>query len=129
MSTSLTEPPTAANRRNPHLTEFQKADIQRLTLRGHSGADIANRLGISGRTVTRYRTRYGINLPVSEPSRFTDEQRSRALTLLEDGVPYFEVARTINIRSGRLRKLLPGYEANDKGLHSIIAFMRRHDYL
>ncbi|QGJ94950.1 helix-turn-helix DNA binding domain protein [Gordonia phage RedWattleHog] len=80
------------------------ADLTRQGLKAHV---IADRLGITVRTVRRDRARTGTSREV--PRRLSEEQVSRALSMLQDGCAYIEVSRTLGIPTKTLRQRFPGY--------------------
>lgn len=81
-----------------------------------SFAEIAAIVGCSSRTVERSlerSRRAGLDVPPKkEPERpWTEEEDCRALAMLQDGVPYTEVARTLgrSIKGKHLERKFPGY--------------------
>lgn len=70
-----------------------RTDIINLTLAGYSAAEIATRLDISLRTVSRHRVAAGYGAPAAVP--LTPEQRTLGDRLVADGVHVAEVARSL----------------------------------
>ena len=88
-----------------NLREERVETIRVRTLAGESAEEIAVRLGISSRTVTRHRSRLGIARAV--PPRLTDEQLQRAQSLIEDGCSIAEVARTVGCSHFAISRRFP----------------------
>lgn len=88
------------------LPEFK--ELQRL---GYSAAQIAERMGVTDRTVTRWRKNAGLTKPIAENvgRPVADERLDAAARLLEDGAPYAEVCRTLGMNSRTVRKYFPGH--------------------
>ncbi|WP_411815698.1 helix-turn-helix domain-containing protein [Gordonia sp. SND2] len=76
------------------------------TRRGESAELIAERLGVSARTVVRWRKRLGIGKKRS--ALLTDEQIAVARTLLESGASYRIAAQHIGCNADHLRVRIPG---------------------
>ncbi|MEV7768308.1 helix-turn-helix domain-containing protein [Microbacterium sp. NPDC086615] len=75
---------------------------------GMSASEIATRLGVTPRTVGRWRAELGIVLrPRNRP--ITEDEKARALAMLQDGASYKEVGRTIGRCRRHLAHVLPGY--------------------
>jgi transposase len=64
-----------------------------MTRQGYSITEIALAVGVSDRTVSRYRLQLGLTKPPHVP--WTEEEHAFAERLLQDGCPYREVARTL----------------------------------
>lgn len=75
--------------------------------RGESAASIAEREGITKRSVTRIRREVGIAQPVVAPA-LTPEKVAAAEAFLADGCSYAEVARTIGCGVNALKRRFPG---------------------
>jgi DNA-binding CsgD family transcriptional regulator len=92
------------------LTREAQAERQQrvveLTRTMHSASDIAFILGVSPRTVERYRRRAGISQGGSP--RTSDEVLAAAEALLSDGASYKEVGKTLGISYSTVAKWLPG---------------------
>ncbi|QDH92495.1 helix-turn-helix DNA binding domain protein [Gordonia phage Dmitri] len=85
----------------------RRALVTDLTRAGLSAPQIAERLGITTRTVQRHRVAAGIAQP---PARhLTPEQIEKARQLLVDGASYKEAARTIGCDKATVAKRFPGY--------------------
>ena len=80
--------------------------IARLTREGHKTRDIAHRLGITERTVSRSRIRSGCAKPAQIP--MSEDEISRAKQMLDDGASYAEVARTLGRYVTTFYKKFPG---------------------
>lgn len=74
---------------------------------GLSAEQIAARLKVNPRTVTRWRVAMGIAKPPAV--LLTAEEKARALDLLTDGASYNEVARTLGRSNKCISHALPGY--------------------
>ncbi len=75
-----------------------------------SPAQVAERLGVSGRQALRYLRDVGADLPNKpQPKPWTPEMEARALVMLEDRVGYQETARTLGITFDRVKRRFPGY--------------------
>ena len=74
---------------------------------GLSAAQIAVRLKVNPRTVSRWRVAMGIAKPPA--ILLTAEEKVRALDLLTDGASYNEVARTIGRCAPTIARHFPGY--------------------
>lgn len=68
---------------------------------------IARRTGVSTRTVERYRKHSGTW--AGPRKKITPEEISRAKEMLEEGINYSEVARTLGRSARAIRAHLPGY--------------------
>lgn len=88
-------------------TRQMRAATIALTRAGESARAIAERLGVSERTVVRARRACGASLP--RPTPYSDAEMEQARRLLEDGASYREVARTLGRDASYLTRLLPGY--------------------
>lgn len=71
--------------------------IIEMTSAGHSARHIAGVVGVCERTVQRVRARAGIGQK-TEP--WPEEIRKRAAMMIEDGVPFNEIARTFSGEGG-----------------------------
>lgn len=81
--------------------------IVELTRRGWSAERIAEKLGITPRTVARVRVRSGVALP--KPPLMTGDELEMARALLEDGWSYNETGRRLGRHAHTLSRHLPGY--------------------
>jgi hypothetical protein len=86
--------------------------------------EIAEQVGCAPRTVQRSLRRSEVP-PEPCGAPYTDDELALARRLLEDGVPYSEVARTIGRNAERLAERLPGYGIHDPGERLAIARMFR----
>lgn len=84
-----------------------RAQVVAATLAGESAGAIAERLGVTTRSVHRHRQAAGISQPPPVP--LTPEELDLARRLLEDGACYNEVARTLGRSWKALHRKLPGY--------------------
>lgn len=82
-------------------------NFRRLHNEGLSAAQIALRLDINPRTVSRWRVAMGIAKP--PVVLLSAEEKKRALDLLTDGASYNEVARTLGRSTQCISHALPGY--------------------
>ena len=83
----------------------REAEVACLTRQGLSARQIAARLGVSMRTVARYRTSAGVAKP--KPPLITEEQWATVQRLLDDGCSAEEAARTIGVTATPLRRRYP----------------------
>lgn len=74
---------------------------------GMTTAQIAVRLKVNPRTISRWRVAMGIAKPPAV--RLTAEEKRHALDLLTDGASYNEVARTIGRCAPTIARHFPGY--------------------
>lgn len=82
--------------------------VVELTRQGLSTPVIAELLGVSDRTVCRHRVRAGIAQPGQVP--LSEDERRRALSLLEDGASLSEVARTLGRSITPMRRHFSAYK-------------------
>jgi DNA-binding CsgD family transcriptional regulator len=80
------------------VQRHREEEVVRLTAKGMSATQIAERLGVHYRTVVRYRTRAGVAQPVRNP--WTESELQRCESLLADGCSLAEVARTVRGHEG-----------------------------
>jgi len=81
--------------------------IAELVRQGLSNAQVAEAVGVSDRTVTRARKRMGIE--GRQCRRATENEKSKALEMLEDGANYKEVGRTLGRSGSQIKTWFPGY--------------------
>lgn len=91
--------------RAPEMRE-RHARIVALTKAGHTARQIAEAVGVHIRTVTRVRTAHGVAQP--GPRHFTPAEIAAVEAMLDDGVSYAEVARTLGRYPGTLIERWPG---------------------
>lgn len=85
----------------------RRARVVTLTRQGASISEIAVTLGITSRSVCRIRSELGAN--VGRPQApLTETELRTAATLLDEGCPYSEVARTIGRAPRSIRRYFPG---------------------
>lgn len=91
------------------MSLFAEAEPQMRQLHneGLSAAQIAVRLKVNPRTISRWRVAMGIAKSPAAP--FTQAERARALDLLTDGASYNEVARTLGRSTKCISNALPGF--------------------
>ena len=89
------------------ISEETIRQIEILSRDGMRVYDIAKKLYVSDRTVSRYRKKLGIAAFERKP--LTEEELVQAKRLLEDGANYAEVGRTIGRSSHAIRNHFPGY--------------------
>jgi DNA invertase Pin-like site-specific DNA recombinase len=82
-------------------------EIITLTRNGLSARTIANRLGVTPRTVVRWRSKRGASKGPGYPP-VTKERLAQAKALLEDGASRSEVQRTLHISEYTLKRNFPG---------------------
>lgn len=83
--------------------------VAALTREQRSATDIAWILGVSVRTVERYRHRLGLSRSECRRERLSEDVLLRAKYLLLDGASYKEVGRTVGAHPGTVAKYLPGF--------------------
>lgn len=88
--------------RSPEFKEMQR--------QGLSAAQIADRMGVTQRTVTRWRKNAGLTQPLPENvgRPVAGERLDAAAEMLADGAPYQEVCRTLRMNGRTVRKYFPG---------------------
>lgn len=82
--------------------------VARMTRTGHSAEQIATRLGVTSRTVTRDRKALGIAQPAATP--LTDTEHAHAKRLLADGCSPEEVGRTLGRHPDVIRHHYPEHK-------------------
>lgn len=87
--------------------DARRAETARLHALGLSTREIADRLGVTPRTVLRYKHDLDIEVPNWTP--LSEEELQRAKQMLVDGYGYSETARTLGRNSSHLGILFPGY--------------------
>lgn len=80
--------------------------IRVLTLLGATRQEIADELDIATATVSRVRRKLGMQ--IRNPGPYAEEVFDRALTLLDDGASYAEVARTLGVSAWSIAHRFPG---------------------
>jgi len=83
----------------------RREDVRRLTAEGRPAHEIARRLGVTERTVTRDRGALGIAQP---QSRVSPEQERLIAALVEDGAPFREIERTVGVSRDAIGRRHPG---------------------
>ncbi|WNM65702.1 helix-turn-helix DNA binding domain protein [Arthrobacter phage Vulpecula] len=74
-----------------------------------SAAEAARRLGVSARTITRYRARLGVSQPsAGATARPSPEALAEIAARLDDGWPLKEIERTLGITYKTLARHFPG---------------------
>jgi len=81
--------------------------VAELTRQGHSADGIATKLGISKRHVVRIRSKTHTNVHPKAPL-LTDEEVERATRMLDDGMSYTEVSRTLGRTFETIQRRIPG---------------------
>ncbi|MCV7174801.1 helix-turn-helix transcriptional regulator [Mycolicibacterium sphagni] len=96
--------------------------VVELTRAGHSVRQIAEIVGIQPRSVTRIRQHTGLTKHYVPPRPWTDEEKATAKAMLDDGVSYKEVGRTLGRDRHKLYKMFPGYAwpPEKRAQHSIL---------
>jgi DNA-binding CsgD family transcriptional regulator len=87
---------------------LRRERVAQLTREGRSAVDIAALVGITKRSVVRIRSDMGLSRESSGPP-MTEDERRRALDLLQDGCSYAEVARTLGRNKNVIAARWPGY--------------------
>jgi DNA-binding CsgD family transcriptional regulator len=108
----------------PEVVESRCDAVVRMTKQGYSTRQIATVLGMTERSVTRYRKRAGITQgkPGVPP---TAEQLELAAQLFEDGCSIAEVARTLGFSTSTIARYFPGRGWSPAETHAYIATLRR----
>lgn len=76
---------------------------------GKTANEIAQALGVTTRTVERYRARLGVSVPSPRSAwRVSPEWKARVEALLEDGTSLAEAARTVGCNDVTMRRHFPG---------------------
>lgn len=78
----------------PESIAERQREVARLTRQGWNARQIADRVGVTARTVCRDRVATGVAQP--RAPLFTDDEHRRALAMITDGASINEVARTMN---------------------------------
>jgi DNA invertase Pin-like site-specific DNA recombinase len=123
LHTYNTAPGTAARvakqvGRHPEILELASTGMPR--------AEIARRLGLSIRTVSRVKVAAGMGHPGFGA---TEDEKLRAKALLEDGASYAEVGRTIGFHQQHIKRWFPGYEWTIEQRNEMAEMQRRMDAL
>lgn len=92
---------------DPELVAERRRMVITLTRQGVSASQIADRIGVRKRSVTRIRSAAGIAQSGGSP--MTGRELLRARALLDDGASYHEVARTLGRPARTVERHLPGY--------------------
>jgi len=108
---------------NQDIVQDRRDRVVELTKKGWTVKRIAEHLGLTDRTVQRYRKSAGISEPPLP--RVSDAQFDAALRLLEDGAPYSEAAATVGCSAHALRRRFPGQGWTKLEVARFSAFMRR----
>ena len=82
----------------------------RLDRAGLSSRQIAEQMHVTMRTVTRWRTRLGVNRAPAQ-ARTPDALRERARQMIQDGCSFQEAAETIGVRGETVRGWFPDIPA------------------
>lgn len=96
---------------NPEREQLMREQVAELTRVGLSARQIAERLGCSKRTVTRWRRVLLIEsggVPGESVAAGVNDRLAEAARLIADGAPQREVARTLHIHHRTLRREFPG---------------------
>lgn len=99
--------------------------VVELTRSGHSLSQIAMILGITRRSVERFRQLEGLTEGYVPPPEVTEEEVERARLLLEDGASYKEVGRTLGRCYHTIQRRLPGYEWSEEQRREFMSVRRR----
>ncbi|MGI6878797.1 helix-turn-helix domain-containing protein [Microbacterium sp. gxy059] len=83
--------------------------VRAATRAGRSASQIAEELGVSVRSVQRWRARVKVARPAVV--RRPDDARARARELVEDGASFNEAARTLGISPTTIRRWFPDLPA------------------
>jgi IS30 family transposase len=84
----------------------RRRQVVTLTQQGWSLGDIAERLGVTDRTVARDRLACGIAHPKAPP--MSTDELAQAQQLLDDGASYLEVARSLGRNHQTIAQRFPG---------------------
>jgi DNA-binding CsgD family transcriptional regulator len=93
----------------------RRAQVVELTRQGLSTPQIADKLGITDRSVQRHKIAAGI--AVERHPLLSEAETRWAEMLLDDGCPYAEVARTLDRSISTIRRVFPGrtWSPSDNG--------------
>lgn len=93
-----------------------------LTAEGWTAQQIADNLGVTQRTVYRYRQTAGISQP--KPPALSSGERDFARRLLLDGCSYNEVARTLGRSMDCVLRNFPGFGWDRRQINEFMAIVR-----
>ena len=113
-------------RRPRDLSDEERDLIVEWTRAGLTAPQIADRLGISDRTVVRVRRARGIS---QRTARYTDAEVAQIVALLERGASYREVARTTGHAPDHIARRWPGYGWRPDDCGRIAGLWRRYPAL
>jgi len=93
-----------------HAPRLDYELMRRLHEEGLSAPQIAERVGCTPRTVTRWRRQEGLTrvIPATAGAPATPERLEQARRLLDDGASYQEVSRTLGMHERTLMRHFPG---------------------
>ncbi len=91
---------------SPEVKRLMCDKVAILTRQGLTAGQIADRLGVTTRTVVRYRNRTGVSQKTS--GLLTQQEIDLAKSLLDDGCSYEETARTVRCSASTLKRRFPG---------------------
>ena len=111
---------------DPVVLAYRRERAATLTREGRSATEIADILGVSPRTVARYRRMTGTQL--GEPSpRLTDNQIELIRQLLEDGCSRAETARTVGVSPHAVRRHFPDKHWTREQTYEHLSAIKRFD--
>jgi len=105
-----THPNSRTNENRAGTTYRKTVDVNDfLTLQrtGATAAVIAERLGVTPRTVVRLRSRHGVAQPYARHAPVNDEWKARVKDLLDDGASISDVCRTLDTTHDTVKRYFP----------------------
>lgn len=111
---------------DPVVLAYRRERAATLTREGLSATEIADILGVSTRTVARYRRRTGTQL--GEPSpRLADDQIEWIRQLLDDGCSRAETARTVGVSPNTVCRHFPDKHWTREQTYEHLSAIKRFD--
>lgn len=107
---SVPDPRNPVDNRFPSLDSEWEAEYLGCEQAGLSATQIAERFGVTERTVVRWRAQTGRRKQTASPRR-PASIRAAAERLLDDGCSFAEVARTVGVDRTTLHRWFPGRQA------------------
>lgn len=98
-------------------TKLNEERFLQLQREGCSAAVIADRLGVTPRTVQRHRVRLGVAQTTTYKGPVTEEWKAKAKAMVDDGCSISEVARTLGSTHDTVKRHFPhaGWDASKVG--------------
>lgn len=106
INSSVPDTPTHVNRSYPTLDQNWEAEFLGCEQSGMSAREIAERFGVSTRTISRWRRTLGVSHAAPTQTRPV-EVHERVAQLLDDGCSFAEAARTVGVSSRTVARWFP----------------------